>query len=194
MKLGIREATTADIDGATALLMLAFAGDPGVRAWFESPSLYRSVFLNFAMTYGGRAFENGTADLADDGTGVALWLPPGVEQDSESLGQLMLAQVPPESLARNLESAQRIEALHPKEPHWYLAMLGVDPRHQGKGVGSSLLGHRLAKVDDEGLPAFLETTSPANLRLYERFGFEVIADIPNADDSVHTFAMLRPSR
>jgi ribosomal protein S18 acetylase RimI-like enzyme len=187
-------AKPTEVDETSALLMLAFAADPGIRAWFEAPSLYRSAFPAFAMAYGGRAFESGTADIEASGAGAALWLPPGVEQDSTSLGKVMLEQVPPESLARNLESARRLETLHPKEPHWYLAMLGVDPRHQGRGIGSSLLGHRLAKIDEEGAPAFLETTSPANLPLYERFGFEVIADVPNADDSVRTFAMLRAGR
>ncbi len=38
---------------------------------------------------------------------------------------------------------EQMDALHPQEPHWHLPLIGVDPAHQGKGIGSALLSHIL---------------------------------------------------
>ena len=63
--------------------------------------------------------------------------------------------------------------IHPREPHWYLSTLGVEPDAQGRGLGSALLARWLAEVDADGLPAWLETDREANLGFYRRSGFEV---------------------
>ncbi len=69
-------------------------------------------------------------------------------------------------------------ALHARvmaTPHWHLALLGVDPVHQGHGYGSALLRSRLAQSRLAGVPCYLETGSTRNVTLYQRHGFEVIA-------------------
>ncbi len=68
---------------------------------------------------------------------------------------------------------RRLDARHPREPHWYLGTLGVHPRHQGRGIGSALLGAWLAEVDREPHPVYLETDSEENVPFYARAGFEV---------------------
>ena len=68
---------------------------------------------------------------------------------------------------------EALARIHPREPHWYLATLGVDPVAQGRGIGSALLAHWLAGVDEDALPAWLETDRQANLGFYRRAGFEV---------------------
>ena len=48
-----------------------------------------------------------------------------------------------------------VERKHPHEPHWYLAVLGVDPDRQGRGFGSHLMQPVLERCDangDAGLP------------------------------------------
>jgi GNAT superfamily N-acetyltransferase len=42
---------------------------------------------------------------------------------------------------------------HPKGPHWYLPLIGVDATKQGRGYGSALLRHALERCDRDGLPA-----------------------------------------
>jgi ribosomal protein S18 acetylase RimI-like enzyme len=64
--------------------------------------------------------------------------------------------------------------VHPHEPHWYLAVLGTDPSFQRTGAGTALLDPVLARIDAEGLPAYLETQKEANLAWYGRFGFELV--------------------
>jgi ribosomal protein S18 acetylase RimI-like enzyme len=61
----------------------------------------------------------------------------------------------------------------PHEPHWHIGPLGVDPRHQGRGVGKTLLRSFLQLADQQGLPSFLETDVDRNVELYEGFGFRI---------------------
>ena len=68
---------------------------------------------------------------------------------------------------------EALARVHLREPHWYLATLGVDPPAQGRGIGSALLAHWLADVDADATPAWLETDRQANVAFYRRVGFEV---------------------
>lgn len=66
-----------------------------------------------------------------------------------------------------------MDAAYPRYPHWYLALLGVDPSRQGLGLGSRLLEAGLRMVDADHQPAYLETPNPNSVAFYERFGFVV---------------------
>lgn len=66
----------------------------------------------------------------------------------------------------------------PKKPHWHIDPLGVLPERQGQGVGSLLLTYFCNLVDKLGMAAYLETDQESNVRLYKRFGFEVIGEEP----------------
>jgi predicted acetyltransferase len=60
-------------------------------------------------------------------------------------------------------------------PHFYLSLLGTDPRQAGHGYGLGLLADNLRRIDDLGAPAYLEASNTANVPLYERYGFEVLS-------------------
>ena len=66
----------------------------------------------------------------------------------------------------------------------------MDPAFQSLGLGSVLLQHTLAKADAQGLPAYLESSNPANIPFYQRNGFEVMAEL-RSGDSPTIFSMLR---
>ena len=51
------------------------------------------------------------------------------------------------------------------------SVIGVDPTHRHKGYGSLLLRHGLAQCDRDHATAYLESSNPANIPLYERHGF-----------------------
>jgi ribosomal protein S18 acetylase RimI-like enzyme len=55
--------------------------------------------------------------------------------------------------------------------------MGVEPASQGHGIGSALLEEVLVAADRDGAAACLDATSPRNLRLYERHGFETTAEL-----------------
>jgi len=70
------------------------------------------------------------------------------------------------------------KAHDPEKPHWHIDPLGVLPERQGQGIGSQLLTYFCEHTDKLGMPAYLETDVDANVRLYNRFGFEVIEEEP----------------
>jgi GNAT superfamily N-acetyltransferase len=143
--------------------------------------------------YGGTAFDLGTAFRTDDSSGCACWLAPGESVDEAALGGVLEAAVEPERLGVIFEFMEQVGASHPEVDHWHLPGIGVDPSRQGTGLGSLLLAHTLGAVDRNGGVAYLESSSPLNVPLYERFGFEVIAEI-QTDDSPTIWPMLRPAR
>jgi GNAT superfamily N-acetyltransferase len=71
----------------------------------------------------------------------------------------------------------RIEAVHPTEPHYYLAVVGVEPAWQGQGLGSALMQPALQRCDAEGVGAYLEASTRMSRALYERHGFSVIDEV-----------------
>jgi len=71
---------------------------------------------------------------------------------------------------------EHMHDVHPLEPHWYLATLGVDPRAQGTGLGSALLAALLRRADADELPTWLETDRAGNLPFYQRAGFRSVRE------------------
>ncbi|MBM4444657.1 MAG: GNAT family N-acetyltransferase [Chloroflexi bacterium] len=61
----------------------------------------------------------------------------------------------------------------PRRPHLHIDPLTVDTELQGRGIGSQLLRRFCELADGTSLPGYLETDTPDNVRLYQRFGFEV---------------------
>jgi hypothetical protein len=64
---------------------------------------------------------------------AALWLPPGIHPDEESLGELMQTAVGPASREEIFAVLEQVGDSHPEVEHWYLPAIGVDPRCQGMG-------------------------------------------------------------
>ncbi len=185
-------ATPEDRDRCTATLVAAFVNDPLMRWMFPDADQYLAAFPQVIRHYGGTAFDLGTAFRTDDCAGIACWLAPGESVDEEALGGVLEATIEPERLGVIFEFMEQVGASHPTFDHWHLPGIAVDPSHQGAGIGSLLLAHSLAEVDRHGAAAYLESSNPLNVPLYERFGFEVIAEI-QAGDSPTIWPMLRAS-
>lgn len=64
----------------------------------------------------------------------------------------------------------------PQEQHWHLGPIGVLPSRQGTGVGTMLMDRFCTEVDACAAKAYLETDLDRNVRFYEKFGFELIAE------------------
>jgi ribosomal protein S18 acetylase RimI-like enzyme len=97
---------------------------------------------------------------------------------------------------RESEFAAVFEAMtsyHPQEPHWYLPLIGVDPARHRKGYGAALLQDTLRRCDQDHVAAYLESTNPANITLYQRHGFELRGTI-QVGSAPPLFPMLRPAR
>lgn len=84
-----------------------------------------------------------------------------------------------------------LSGLHPAEPHWYLSVVGVDPREQGRGLGSALLARWLHGVDAEALASYLETDREELLSFYRTAGFGVVRELRVLD--VPVWCLWRPA-
>ncbi|MGN6820016.1 MAG: GNAT family N-acetyltransferase [Sphingomonas sp.] len=172
----IRQATKADRDVVATTLARAFADDPATSYIFPDRGdrvkrLPRMFRLIFDEDVGGMPLLTGSGEAA------TLWRKPGLAE----IGKLeMLRQLFPligafgSALGRAMRVGDAIDAHHPPGPYWYLHIAGVDPAHQGKGLGSASIRQGLARAREDGLPAFLETATPRNVSLYQSLGFEVI--------------------
>ena len=114
--------------------------------------------------------------------GVAVWAPPGHRKHSVlTLVRSGLWAAPfrlgVAAYLRRRSLGPLLAALGPPEPHWYLNVIGVDPSQQRSGAGTALLHRMLARIDGDGLAAFLDTSEPNNLSYYERFGFQVTIEL-----------------
>ena len=167
----IRAAIAADVERCLAALTLAFSGDPPYRWVWPDAQQYLEAFPRFARAFGGGAIDHGTAQYYEGFSGVALWLPPGAAPDEESLVKVIEDTVADERKGAMLSMLEQMDALHPLEAHWHLPLIGVDPAHQGKGIGSALLSHVLNLCDAVRFSAYLEATNLRNIPLYERHGF-----------------------
>ena len=173
----IRTVRKPDEGPAIDALLLAFSTDPVARHTWPEPNQYMQHFPAFARAFGGNAFTHGSAHINDEGTAAALWLPPDVQPDDEAMGALMESSVDKKILGEAAAVMEQMGQYHPSEPHWYLPLIGVDPAHQGKGHGSALLEHALVACDRDRVLAYLESTNPKNVPLYQRHGFEVLGTI-----------------
>jgi ribosomal protein S18 acetylase RimI-like enzyme len=188
----IRDVGRDEAQKVLGVLTLAFSRDPVNRYFLPDPADYLEWYPRLAMGMGERGFDHGGAAAMADFSAAALWLPPGVAPDPASLQSLSIPQTP-ERQAAGAALRDEMQRYHPQKPHWYLWMIGVDPRRQGQGLGGALLRHTLAKVDETGADAYLESSNPVNVPLYARHGFEPLGVIEALDVPPMT-PMFRPGR
>lgn len=136
---------------------------------------------------------------AGEPQGVAVWLPPGETTMTDNRIAAAGLDASPavlgeESFGRFASAMAEIEPYRDQDlpsQHWYLALIGVDPNHGGKGIGSSLMRPILALADEEGLPCYLETAEEGNVAFYRRHGFEVLRHGTVPDTAVEYWTMQR---
>jgi ribosomal protein S18 acetylase RimI-like enzyme len=89
-----------------------------------------------------------------------------------------------------------IRALPPylEEPHFYLHAIGARLDDQCRGIGSALPKHGTAICDAKGYPAYLESSNVKNNLLYDRYGFEITAEITLPDNGPTFWLMRRPAK
>ena len=145
-----------------------------------------SLFLRRIWLPQGECFTAGGGSPAGEPTadgvpGAACWLPPGrwhlpARRQLALLPSLL--RIAGRHAPRFLRVMMLVESRHPDErAHWYLPALGVDPGSQGRGMGSRLMHPILERCDRDGVPAYLEASTPRNRALYERHGFEVTEEL-----------------
>jgi ribosomal protein S18 acetylase RimI-like enzyme len=191
-RVEIRSAAPEELARVVATIVAAFVTDPFARFAWPAPHEHLLHMPRPAREFARGGIERGTVYVTADFCGAALWLAPGVHPDGEELERSLRETVPADRMDDLLETLERMGQSHPEEPHWYLPMVGVDPHAQGKGLGGALMRHALARCDEERAPAYLESTNPRNISLYERHGFEVLGRIQVGAGPLVTPMLRRP--
>jgi len=181
--IGVRRATAADGKVLGAILADAFSDDP-VVSWLLPSSLSRREWrLRRLWTLTANAYlrKDKPCYLAEDGSGAALWAPPGAwitttaDQVREALPMMAVFRT---SIVRAGNLQNQMMTAHPRNPkHWYLYAIGTRADSQGRGVGSAMLREVLAQLDATGEPAYLESSNFRNVPLYQRHGFEIVEEM-----------------
>jgi GNAT superfamily N-acetyltransferase len=182
--LVLRPATSADVRKLAVVMARAFYDDPPLIWLLPNPATRLSrVTRVFAAVIGIESLRYGGVDIACDGEeilGGAVWLPPG-HWHPGFREQIQAAPYHAAALAtawgRAAQYGRALEDAHPKEPHWYLKVIGVDPSWQGRGVASLLLRSRLDRCDQDSQSAYLEASKPDGVSIYEHFGFRRVGTI-----------------
>lgn len=180
----VRTAGDADAAEIAAVLGRAFDDDP-VWRWLlpDDASRVRRMTALFGVMLRQVHLRHGATEATGRGGGTeaaALWDPPGhwhIPLRRQAAQGVPLVRILGTRTPATLRALGAIEKHHPKEPHWYLAVLGTDPPAQGNGLGAALLRSRLDRCDAEGLPSYLESSKEQNVPYYERFGFRVTREL-----------------
>jgi GNAT superfamily N-acetyltransferase len=189
-----RVAVATDLDRAVATVTAAFANDP-VWNWAFPASEELVLWWRLLME---NAFRNSWISVLGDYEAVSVWFPPGASELTDAEEQRVEPLLRALAGSRAPQVAQlldRFDAAHPKDvPHHYLSLLATDPSQRGRGIGIGLLSDALARLDAESMPAYLESSNPANHARYERVGFERIGNFTTPDGSCELATMWREPR
>ncbi len=185
---GLYRLETGDIPQAVEVLFNAFQDDPVFNAIFEgaNPNQRKAFYetpLRYCMKYGevwapSMEFEGIAGWARGEHAEMSLWrmLVSGAIWSGMKMGQEYS-----QMMAKVFKPVEEDRKKHMGDhPFLYLFIIGVASEHQGQGFGRVLLDGLIGIAEDGLLPVYLETETEANVRLYEKFGFEVIdkVDLP----------------
>ncbi len=190
----VAAASQDDKERVFQTITLGFLADPVARWMWPDAAIYLETMPKFAKAFGGAAFDHDTAYISDACKAAALWLPPGTEPDGDAIEKLLADSVKPEIQEDAASFFEQMDEYHPDDqPSWYLPMIAADPAYMGRGLGAAIMKHALRRCDKDGVIAYLESSNPRNISLYERCGFEVIGKI-QAGSSPPMYPMVREAR
>jgi ribosomal protein S18 acetylase RimI-like enzyme len=175
-----------DLSRAGGTLSDAFRNDPLWNRVFEGlPDVERKrrAFFEIPVRY---CLRYGTVRATPRREGIAAWVPGEVADMTfwrmlRSGALFSGVRIGATVMNRLKHSLGDLET-HRREnmkgrPFLYLAVIGVDPRCQGQGLGGSLLRAFLRQCDQSSRLAYLETETEENVRMYERFGFRTVREV-----------------
>jgi GNAT superfamily N-acetyltransferase len=175
----VRLAEPPDGPEVGRILAAGFADDPVLCWLFQEPAraAKHDVFFRF---FAGEALVPLGATYLLPG-GCAAWTPPGARPWPDERTARFVTALATVCTTHDFERlgacADALAAHRPAESHWYLGQIATEPRVRCQGVGTALLARSLEAVDADRLPAYLESSNPRNVPLYERHGFAVVGSI-----------------
>src|SRR2546423_1150501 len=123
----IRTASIHDLARVALPLSRAFYDDP-VFVWgMPDADRRREVLPGFFTLFAGAFRRHGHVHRTTDGTGAALWVPPGVtpvaDDEADAFGAALQEVVGPDA-ERTFIISELLDENLPHEPVWYLNFVG----------------------------------------------------------------------
>src|SRR5687768_13335164 len=112
----VRAASERQQQAVIDVITLAFSTDPMARWALPNPQTYLAIMPDVIKAFGGNGFAHGTVHLVDGGGAAAMWLPPGVQPDSDRLELVIKQHAPPERQADMDQVFEQMGRFHPEEP------------------------------------------------------------------------------
>ena len=171
-----RAATAGDVPAVSACLASAFFDDPLWGQWtFPEQATRTDRLYDLMHAWASAGVRHPWVRMTEKAEAVAVWLPPGEPEmttEEERAFELLVARLLGERTSDLQALFDLFEKHHPVEPHYYLSLWATHGDHAGRGFGTKLIQENLARIDSERMPAYLESTNPANLSRYEALGFD----------------------
>jgi ribosomal protein S18 acetylase RimI-like enzyme len=170
-------------------LMSAIWPDP-TRRHCALPGYFAASLTHFHIPAGGVqvAIEDGQIGA------VAVWDPPG----TWDIGLPAIARAVPDLIGplgvrtpAALKVLHKLDSVHPRQPHWYLANFASSSERRGTGLARELLRTQLAHCDQEDQAAYLVATLESNVGYYGRFGFDITRTFTLPGNGAKMWAMWR---
>jgi GNAT superfamily N-acetyltransferase len=194
----VQTAAPDDVLRLAGVLADAFIHDP-VYTWMLPGSLrlrsrLRAMFAaemeQYVLPLGGRVWTTSGYD------GAVCEMPPGAWEMPDSFtGKEAFKWL--RAFGTRLPLAIRVqramEERHPREPHFYVRIVGVRTALQGHGVGTALMEPTLQRADSAGLPTYIEASTHRSAALYERLGFVHMDVLELPDGGPPIWLMRRPT-
>lgn len=193
-------ARVEESDAILETIATAFFEDPFWSWAYADESKRAAQFRVWWRVFVDAAFRNENWTWATENCGsVALWTRPGgsemAPEDEAELVRLVVQFIGGEHANLVLEVLAEFEKAHPHDvPHYYLSIVATHDDYRGRGTAEALLAQNLEIVDAEHMPAYLESSNPANLKRYMRLGFEPIGEIHVPDGRPAITTMWRAER
>ena len=162
------------------MLARAFSDDPVMLHFLPAETGRDAKLIRLFKLLHKPALPHGGCFITDGSECATLWRPPNqwhlpwwqyLINAPDMLGVFGTGAL------RVMGAMDHIEKVHPKEPHWYLQVIGTDPPKQGKGFAGVLMRNQLAVADASGVPCYLESSKESNIPVYRTFGFEIVREI-----------------
>lgn len=180
----VRAATIADTQPLCASLARAFYDDPVFMHFLPDDATREEKLKRVWKILFKLGLPHGACYTTSNYESITLWRPPNgwhVPFTAYIANGPALLSIFGGTILRVLNTTDRMEKIHPHEPHWYLQTIGTDPKFQGKGYGGVIMRDRLAAVDAVHMPCYLESSKDTNIPIYQSFGFEVTGEIQVPD-------------
>lgn len=191
---GVRRATHADLEAVVRVLVESHHDYVWERWALGEHDLAARLTPLITADVGVVGLGVGEVWTTEAGTSVAVWLPAGAwgRLSPDELEVLDRAAVAAFGERIDLVDVvdRMIGAARPTGD-WHLATMGTLSTARRRGAGSAVLAPRLAELDRTGGIATLETSDPANLSFYGRFGFEVVAELADLPHGAPTTWVMR---